>query len=88
MCCGNKRAEEAQATQSHPAPKPEEKKAAPPQPKSDPLVYFQYLGTKGLTITGPNSGKHYRFDGPGAIVVVDPRDRHAFAAVSVLMQVG
>ena len=87
MCCGKKRAEEAQTTQLHPAPKPEEKITAQPQPESDPLVYFQYLGTKGLTVTAPTSGKRYRFDSPGAIVVVDPRDRGALAGVSVLRQV-
>ena len=87
MCCGKKRTEEAQTTQKHPALKPEEKKTVQPQPESDPLVYFQYLGTKGLTITGPRSRKRYRFDSPGAIVVVDPRDSRAFAGVSVLRQV-
>jgi hypothetical protein len=57
MCCGKKRTAEAQMTRKHPAPKPEEKKVAPPEPESDPLVHFQYLGTKGLTITGPASQK-------------------------------
>ena len=87
MCCGKKRTEEAQTIQKHPALKPEDKKAAQPQPESDPLVHFQYLGAKGLTVIGPTSGKRYRFDSPGAIVVVDPRDRHALAAVSILRQV-
>ena len=87
MCCGKKRTEEAQTAQMHPAPKPEEKKAAQPQPESDPLIYFQYLGKKGLTVTGPASGKRYRFDSPGAIVVVDPMDRRGLAGVSVLRQV-
>ena len=30
----------------HPAPKPEEKITARPQPESDSLVYFQYLGRR------------------------------------------
>jgi len=87
MCCGNKRTEEARTTQTHLAPKPEEKIIVQPQPESDPSVYFQYLGTKGLTVTAPTSGKRYRFDSPGAIVVVDPRDRRALAGVSILRQV-
>jgi hypothetical protein len=87
MCCGKKRAEEAQTTETHPAPKPEETISVHAQPESDPLIYFQYLGTKGLTVTAPTSGKRYRFDSPGAIVIVDPRDRGALAGVSVLRQV-
>lgn len=87
MCCGKKRAEESQTTQMNPAPKAEERIPAQPQPESDPLVYFQYLGATGLTLIGPTSRKRYRFDSPGAVVVVDPRDKRALAGVSVLRQV-
>lgn len=87
MCCGKKRAEESQTTQTNPAPKAEERILAQPQPESDPLVYFQYLGATGLTLIGPTSRKRYRFDSPGAVLVVDPRDKRALTGVSVLRQV-
>jgi hypothetical protein len=53
----------------------------------DSLVYFQYIGNRQLTIIGPNTRKLYRFDEPGAIVVVDARDERPFSAVTVLRQV-
>ena len=58
-----------------------------PQPEPASPSYFQYLGKTRLTLIGPNTGKGYRFDGPGAVVAVDPRDRRALASVSVLRQV-
>ncbi|MDX1546155.1 MAG: hypothetical protein R3247_04170, partial [Rhodothermales bacterium] len=54
---------------------------------SSEYAYFQYLGHTGLTVRGPRSGWTYRFDGPGAIVAVDPRDRRALAAIARLRQV-
>jgi len=57
-------------------------------PRRYPVVYFQYLGRTGLSAIGPISGKRYRFDGPGTIVAVDPRDRRSLAAVPSLRQVG
>lgn len=87
MCCGKKRTAEVKAVEVKPAPKPEAKIDPRPHQRSDPSINFQYVGTKGLTLIGPVSGKRYRFDGPGAIVVVDPRDRGALAGVSVLRQV-
>ncbi|MCP5116738.1 MAG: hypothetical protein GY953_38415 [bacterium] len=50
-------------------------------------AYFQYLGTTGMTVRAPITGTAYRFDGPGAILAVDPRDRRALAAVPNLRQV-
>jgi hypothetical protein len=34
-----------------------------------------------MIMIGPVSGKVYRFDGPGACLEVDPRDRMSLAAV-------
>ena len=57
------------------------------QPESDAQVYFQYIGTKGLTVRGLMSGKHYRFDRPGAVVAIDARDIHELADVPLLKRV-
>jgi hypothetical protein len=73
MCCGKQRRQAAQTTQTH--------------PESDSLVYFQYIGAKGLTVMGPTSHKHYRFDSPGAVVAIDSRDILALAHVPFLRQV-
>jgi hypothetical protein len=54
---------------------------------SHPAVYFEYVGRTTLTAVGPVSGKHYRFVGPGAQLIVDPRDKLSLAAVPNLRQV-
>jgi hypothetical protein len=48
---------------------------------------FQYFGKTGMTAVGPISGRYYRFNYPGAIVEVDPRDRPSLATVPNLRQV-
>ena len=57
------------------------------RPEDDSPAYFQYIGKTGLTVMGPRTRKRYRFDNPGAVVVVDPRDKHALAAVPALREV-
>jgi hypothetical protein len=49
-------------------------------------VFFKYLGQTGMTVIGPRTGKRYRFDGPGATVEVDLRDRLSLAALPRLRQ--
>ena len=51
------------------------------------MAHFQYLGKTGLTVIGPRTRKSYRFDHPGAVVAVDPRDMRSLATVSVLRRV-
>jgi hypothetical protein len=51
------------------------------------VVCFEYVGPTGLTAIGGVSGRRYRFDRPGARVIVDPRDRPSLAAVPNLRQV-
>jgi len=58
-----------------------------PQPESDPRVYFQYIGAKGLTVIGPMSRRRYRFESTGVVLAIDPMDKRALASVSVLRQV-
>jgi hypothetical protein len=50
-------------------------------------VVFEYTGRTGLTIIGPGSRTSYRFDRPGARMLVDVRDRASLAGVPVLRQV-
>jgi hypothetical protein len=57
------------------------------EPKRYSYTYFQYLGRTGLTVVGPVSGNRYRFNGHGAIVAVDPRDRLSLSTVPNLRQV-
>ena len=51
-------------------------------------VLFEYTGKTALNIVGPGSRAAYRFDRPGARVLVDGRDSAHFARVPVLRQVG
>lgn len=52
-----------------------------------PTVNFQYTGRTGLTAVGPVTGMQYRFDGPGATLPVDARDRHSLAAIPNLRRI-
>jgi hypothetical protein len=47
-------------------------------------VLFEYVGYTSLLITGPATRKSYRFDQPGARVLVDGRDRLSLSTVPVL----
>ena len=86
-CCGKKRTQARRETQTGRAPEPAEKAVSQPNPVRDSAPRFQYLGKTGLTVIGPRTGRRYRFDRPGAVVTVDPRDWRSLAAVSVLKQV-
>jgi hypothetical protein len=57
--------------------------AASVQPST---VLFEYVGQTGLTIIGPATRTSYRFDRPGARVLVDGRDRASLAGVPLLRQ--
>ena len=52
-----------------------------------PAVLFEYVGTTRLVIIGPATRTSYRFDRPGARVLVDGRDQASLAAVPVLRQI-
>lgn len=76
-CCGKNREQLHQTNSSLPES----------QPESNAPVYFQYIGKTGLSVIGRRSHKRYRFDSPGVVVAVDPKDRNAFAAVPMLREV-
>lgn len=68
----------------HPSPAP----AADHPAQRRTSVEFEYLGSTALTVTGPASGRRYRFEGRGARLVVDPRDRPGLSRVPRLRQTG
>jgi len=80
-CCGRSRAQLVGTVAS----------AGPKAPVANTqrryTVQFEYVGTTGLTAIGPVTGRRYRFDHPGAVLVVDPRDRPGLAAIPTLRAV-
>jgi hypothetical protein len=70
-CCGRMR------TEMHPVL---------PVAQPSAAALFEYVGKTGLTIIGPGTRTSYRFDRPGARVLVDGRDRASLAAVPTLRQ--
>lgn len=86
-CCGKKRSQASQTTQTHSVPESARRASLQNFPEHASQAYFQYLGKTGLTVLGPRTRTRYRFEGPGAVVAVDPRDRCALTAVSILRQV-
>ena len=86
MACCNKKTTQFQ-TQGAPS-NPLRPPVRPfPQPAPPRRVVFRYNGRTALTVVGPISGKRYRFEGPGARVEVDPRDRRSLIAVPNLVLV-
>jgi hypothetical protein len=75
-CCGKSRGLAA-AGMSH------QTSTATPIPG---LIAFEYIGRTALTVIGPGSRATYRFDQPGARVMVDARDRPSLDALPMLKQ--
>jgi hypothetical protein len=85
-CCGQKREQfQAQPTPASPQGRP----LGRPFPGAAPRmkVIFEYSGQPPIVVVGPVSGNRYRFDGSGARVEVDPRDRRSLAVTPRLRQV-
>jgi hypothetical protein len=76
-CCGGAR-QRLGPIMSPPAPGPAARRFA---------IEFEYAGPTALTVTGPVSGRRYRFDRPGARLAIDPRDRPSLARVPKLREV-
>jgi hypothetical protein len=75
-CCGRKRQQISRGIPVQQASNP----ALPGNSSRSPrTTAFQYLGKTALTAVGPVSGRHYRFNYPGAILEVDPRDQGSLA---------
>jgi hypothetical protein len=85
-CCGKGR-EQLRGTSPQPQAFSPGSSAMPPPPARRFVACFEYVGRTALTVLGPVTGKRYRFDGPGARVVVDLRDRPSLAAVPHLREI-
>jgi hypothetical protein len=82
-CCGSgnpSRGGPMQASRPAAAPVP-----APPRRYSH--VFFEYVGPTALTAVGRATGKHYRFDRPGARVAAEPADEASLRGVPNLRQI-
>lgn len=87
-CCGERRSPLRAPPSAGPTSAPPARAAtAPVAPARRTVVAFEYVGRTGLTAFGAATGRRYRFDRPGARVVVDPRDRPSLAAVPGLRPV-
>lgn len=51
------------------------------QPMRYSHVFFEYVGPTALTAIGRATGKHYRFDRPGARLAVEPADQPSLSGV-------
>lgn len=50
------------------------------------LVYFEYVGTTGLTVFGPVTGRRYRFSSQGVVQAVAVQDAPSFARLPQVRQ--
>jgi len=84
-CCGRK----SSAPRSAPAPSSPSPSVPPPVAGSVRRsgAFFRYVGRTALTVTGPATGRTYRFDRPGVVVGVDVRDAAHVAGIPTLQRV-
>lgn len=76
-CCGRK-------INHRPTPGGEFYKAVHKSQKKTKLkagILFRYVGATALTVQGPFSGRHYRFEEPNAVQMTDPKDYQALLTV-------
>jgi hypothetical protein len=85
-CCGQNRQRIRELDSSQPMPGLSPADNRTPRAPSLSLVYFEYVGRTGLTVTGPITGKRYRFPKPGDKVAVDSNDAPSLAVVPNLQQ--
>jgi hypothetical protein len=57
-------------------------------PRTPATTVYEYVGRTRLVVTGPVTGRQYRFERSGARLAIDPRDRTAVAAVPNLRPIG
>lgn len=85
MCCGNRRAALSRATPSAAGTRPSAQAMAAAAPERITTIVFEYTGTaNSATVTGPASGRVYRFRERGDKLAVDARDRLALMAMAGL----
>lgn len=86
-CCGSQRIQLQANSPSHPVFSAGSANTHAEAPARRFVVCFEYVGQTGLTAIGGVTGRRYRFDRPGARIIVDPRDRPSMATVPNLRQV-
>ncbi len=86
-CCGSQRTQFQADRRSLPQSSPVAKSQGFTTPPRRFVICFEYVGQTGMTAIGGATGWCYRFDRPGARVIVDPRDRPSLAAVPNLRQI-
>ena len=86
-CCGQSRQSFHRSPKVQPSD-PVAGKPAPPDPARQRGIQLQYVGPTALRVRGPASGRVYVFERPGSILLVDPADRRALAALPKLRRLG
>ena len=86
-CCGSQRAQYLTSNPSDHAVEAAQGISPSPRVVTAAVVYFEYVGQTGMTVVGPITGRRYRFDATGSIVLVDSRDGPSIAAVPNLRRV-
>lgn len=85
MCCGNRRAALSRATPPAAGTRPSAQAMAAAAPERITTIVFEYTGpAASATVTGPASGRVYRFRERGDKLAVDARDRLALMAMAGL----
>ena len=85
MCCGNRRAALTRTPTPPAARAMHATPAIPTSPARITTIVFEYTGTaNSATVTGPASGRVYRFRERGDKLAVDARDRLALMAMAGL----
>jgi len=85
-CCGSGRRQFHQA-RAHNSPDIDPRTGRFPGAAPRIKVVFEHTRAVRAVVIGPVSGNRYLFDGAGARVEVDPRDRRGLAALTELRQV-
>ena len=87
-CCGKKR--QMLGRGSPERPRPRSVTGGPPVPPRGraSALRFQYVGRTALQVRGSWSGRLYNFERPGAILMIDPRDRRGMEKVPKLVRHG
>ena len=86
MCCGSQRQQFRPARSDAHAVRAAGDRASEAT-RRQPAVYFEHVGSRGLTVVGGASGARYRFEARGVVVAADPRDRLSLQGVPSLRQV-
>lgn len=86
-CCGNKRVKLQEGAQTKHRLEENGIRSVRHQPTKETPIYFQYTGKTKLRVIGRVTHKLYKFDKPGAIVLIDKRDQRGLESILSITQV-